>query len=251
MPPPGEFRALSAGEVASLRDSPQTADRLPRQEPGTRPSAPLPYELAADGKLTADGRRFMIRFEARNKRFGKKSAGAPFIANSRHGAGDVRIRNYAVVAGDRLDDVWNLDEFAQGTYDITVHGPNGYFRQFRGDGKPTFEVSIGEVCSTAGEHGAGAHIEVHFSNGDDRNHVVTLTDNSYGAPTLARQIRAGQQDKLVIDTTASEGWYDISVGVEGFPRFNQSYAGRIESGEWGSSDPAIGRGNAQRMKEKA
>jgi phospholipase C len=241
-PVPARFQQLATSEVEALRDSAAIVEVLPHQEAGTRPSAPLPYELDVNGKLSDDGRQFTIIFEARNKRFEKKSSGAPFIAYARHGGSDGQIRNYAVAAGDRLEDAWNLDKFEQGKYDIAVYGPNGFFRQFRGNAeKPKLEISLNEVSSPMDAHDKSAFIELRLSNLDHRNHVVTLTENAYGAPTMEREIPAGEQTKLIIDTGASERWYDLSVVVVGFPSFHHRYAGRIETGEWGSSDPAMGR----------
>jgi phospholipase C len=42
-----------------------------------------------------------------------------------------------------------------------------------------------------------------------------------------------------IDLAASERWYDLSVFVDGGQAFERRYAGRVETGEWGSSDPAL------------
>ncbi len=80
---------------------------LPRQEAGTRAACPIPYELAADG-LKDNKEAFSIRFEAGNKLFGSRAAGAPFLVYApgkvRQVNGDFepgRIWNFAVRAGER------------------------------------------------------------------------------------------------------------------------------------------------------
>ena len=46
---------------------------------------------------------------------------------------------------------------------------------------------------------------------------------------------------LDIDTRASLGWYDVTIRIDGHEPFHRQYAGRIETGHWGFSDPAMGR----------
>jgi phospholipase C len=43
-----------------------------------------------------------------------------------------------------------------------------------------------------------------------------------------------------VDAMAPSGWYDFSVTVNGHEGLERRYAGRIESGEDGISDPAMG-----------
>ena len=126
---------------------------MPRQEPGTRPSCALPYELAADGNLSQDRQRFALALEARNERFGNAAAGAPFTAYATFKPNDIRIRNYAVAAGDRLEDAWSLSDFAAHRYLVSVHGPNGFYRDFRGnDQDPTLTISCEDNATTATAH---------------------------------------------------------------------------------------------------
>src|SRR5262249_18013776 len=56
---PTGFRALTKDEIEQLRRDPRSSPLMPRQEPGQRRSAPLPYQLAADG--APDGGRFVLR----------------------------------------------------------------------------------------------------------------------------------------------------------------------------------------------
>ncbi len=49
----------------------------------------------------------------------------------------VKVRNYAVEPGDRIEDAWSLAEFKSGGYHLKVHGPNGFYREFAGD-EPAF-----------------------------------------------------------------------------------------------------------------
>jgi phospholipase C len=53
-----------------------------------RPACALPYELAADGTLAADGKSFVVKFAAKRDLFGERSAGAPFHV---YAPGKVRV----------------------------------------------------------------------------------------------------------------------------------------------------------------
>jgi phospholipase C len=84
-----------------------------RQEPGTRPSCALPYDMTADGRLSADKSRFEIVFYNDDKPFGVRTAGAPFnvYAPGRYVVADqpdkmepLRTWAYGVRPGDRLSD---------------------------------------------------------------------------------------------------------------------------------------------------
>jgi phospholipase C len=239
--PPGDMRPLTPAEIESLRNSPHTSKLMPQQEQGTRPSAPLPYELAVNGQRSDDRKQLTVQFEARKERFGEKSAGSPFIAYARRGNNDVQIRNYAVSAGDRLEDAWKLDEFPQGEYDVAIYGPNGFFRHFRGgaDG-PGLDIQVEDKSASTNGPAATAYVEVRLRNRDNSPHNVAVVDNSYCAPTIHRIVSAGQLLRVEIDTSASERWYDLSVHVDGFPDSDWRFAGRVETGAWGSSDPAMG-----------
>ena len=50
-----------------------------------------------------------------------------------------------------------------------------------------------------------------------------------------------QPFRVVLDFDGSHRWYDFSIEVAGAKGFGRRYAGRIENGEQGLSDPAIGR----------
>ena len=39
----------------------------------------------------------------------------------------------------------------------------------------------------------------------------------------------------------SHGWYDFSIKVAGYDDFEKRYAGRVETGKEGFSDPFMGR----------
>jgi phospholipase C len=234
-PIPDDFKKLSTEEIAQAREGPASSPWLPRQETGVRPSCALPYELAADGALSADGKSFVVHFAADNKVFGKRSAGAPFHAYAPAKTG--WARSYAVVAGDRISDAWALTDFEGGIYCLRVHGPNGFYREFHGNADdPLLEIAL----KSSGK------AELHLINHDPQRPMgVSIVDLAYGAsPRIVRLGPAGKSEagaNFVLETARSFGWHDIRVRVETFPNFEQRFAGRIETGWEGVSDPGMGR----------
>jgi phospholipase C len=124
---PNGYHALSDSELADLRRSPVGSPLLPKQESGVRPSCPLPYELFVSGSLNSVRKELVIRFQAKNDLFKDKAAGAPFTAYAFTLGGGYACRNYAVDAGDVVEDSWKLSDFSKGVYHVRVYGPNGYF----------------------------------------------------------------------------------------------------------------------------
>jgi phospholipase C len=232
--PPANFHPLTAEELEQIRRDPWLS-LLPRQEPGTRPSCPLPYELAVDGTLDAATARFKLTFAAKTDRFGSRSAGAPFIVYAVTKPGDVQVRNYAVAAGDRLIDSWDLADFADGRYDLRVYGPNGFFRHFKG-GADDAPVDVEVAPSREGQT-----VEVRVTNRNSHiSYALEVSDQGYGSATVRRSVPNNGATTIEIDARQSRGWYDFRVET-GFPRSERRYAGRVETGEWSVSDPAMGK----------
>jgi phospholipase C len=238
---PTTGKPLTEAELAQLDRDPSRSALLPRQEPGQRPSCALPYDLAVDGALSEDRRRFTIAFAARDEFFGKRTAGSPFIVYARLAPGDVRVRNYAVAAGDKIEDSWSLADFAEGRYDLAVYGPNGFFRHFRGRADSAAVGVRVDRRSPADDSIAGPtelliELTCHHAQ---REILVAIEDASYGGQAPQRRLGPKQVAVEAIDVSRSHSWYDLCVVAD--DEFQWRFAGRLESGAAGWSDPAIGR----------
>jgi phospholipase C len=247
---PANCKKLSSSEIERGRKDPLSLDRFPKQEQGNRPACPLPYELAVDGSITADGRAFAVQFAAGTQLFGERSAGAPFRVYSpapSRGQGKAQFEqgrtwDYAVSAGDTLSDKWLLSDFENGIYHLRVHGPNGFFREFRGSAEdPQLSVKL-EVRRRAPNGPVGCVLEL-ASQERERNLAVTIRDLSYGRREEAVRLKPGSESKaqLVLDLSSSQGWYDFEIRVEGLAQYTQRYAGRVETGMESTSDPLLAR----------
>ncbi|MBS1664401.1 MAG: phospholipase C, phosphocholine-specific [Bacteroidetes bacterium] len=211
---PTGFRKLTGDEIARARKDGHLWSMLPEQEKGTRPSCALPYELSAEGGLIDGGVRVVMR--AGKTLFGNRSAGAPFTVYA-YGK-EMNVRNYAVKAGDELSDVFSLED---GKYDLHLYGPNGFYRSWIGS-------KDGPALTTVLEYVSGKLRLVLGGKG-----TVVVRDNAYGAKVVTMQ--AGSS--LDMSKFTSSGWYDFSVMMDGVER---RYAGRVENGKDGISDPAMG-----------
>ncbi len=248
MDAPTGFRALGEEEILSIRTNPLGSSLLPRQEPGSRPSCALPYELRAEGGLDRGAQSFKITFEAGKQRFGDKSAGAPFqvYALTRSYPDDLasytdapppveecRRWCFAVAAGDRLEYAWPLASFEDGYYHLRTYGPNGFYREFAGDAEePYLEVACLDD---------GGELRLRLMNRGAVTVSLRITDHGYGTAPQYLELAPGEVKVQAFDLTASFRWYDLSITDSSSPRFMRRYAGRVETGEGGVSDPQIGR----------
>lgn len=231
---PSGFHALTKAEVDQANLKPSSSV-LPRQEKGTRPSRALPYELYVEGKVK-DDRSFGISFESRKDSFGELSAGSPFHVYS-YGS-SFSTRTYAVNAGDVLTDSFNSETFDNGRYHFKVHGPNGFFREFRGHvNESGIEVSCAYEKNSKKKF--TGNIELTIFNRSSRTVTVSITDRSYGQNPQTKKINGGEKITAKIDLAKSSRWYDLSVTIAGNTAFENRFAGRVETGAEGISDPAM------------
>jgi phospholipase C len=257
-PVPSDFRKLGPQDVEKLGDRDRPVGIGTVQEPGVRPSCALPYDLSVDGGLGDDRRSFAIRFRAGNELFGARSAGAPFRvyapARVRSGRVDTqgfesgRARDYAVAAGDQIEDLWALSDFESGAYLLHVHGPNGFFREFGGNsGDPLLKVGFRAARSGVS---ASGDAEILVTNLDPHGSLkLLIEDPTYGCPLRTIELGpsggADCRSIVAIPLARSFGWYDLRVRVPDFPGYGQRFAGRVETGREGFSDPHMGNVLAQ------
>ena len=248
--PPSNFKALSSEEIAAANQNPAATSWMPKQEEGTRPSAAIPYELYADAVLSADKKSVSVQLSAQNRVFGAKSAGSPFHvyaphkyrANENAPFEDLKAWSYAVSSGDSLTPSWPLSSFENDAYHLCVYGPNGFFREFKGQANsPQLGVKGVYETSKGSKNQFSGNLTLQFRNADSQKRLrVVVTDNAYkNAPkTVVVEAKNGQAS-LVLDLKKSHGWYDVSIRVEGAEGFEQRFAGHVETGKDSVSDPAM------------
>lgn len=245
--PPVDYRPLSNEQINDISGA-RFSPLLPGQETGTRPSCSLPYELLAEGKLTDDKKSIEIDFSVGSKIFGNKSAGSPFNVyapygyNEGLGVEEARSWAFAVKANDSISYKWPLNNFQDGQYHLRVYGPNGFYREFKGDkNDPQLDIRFGYEESVS-PSGLTGNVVVILENPEGKDYEIYITDNGYGYATQTIRLSgATLAKKEVLNLKSSYGWYDISVTVKGYDGFEKRYAGRVESGEHSRTDPVMGR----------
>lgn len=237
---PFGYRKLTNEEIRKINEGAYLA-WMPQQEKGTRVSCPLPYEFYAGGRLSDDRKAIELDLTAGNRAFGHESAGCPFIVYAWQ-KDDLTVRNYAVKAGDTLKDSWHVDQFVGQQYHISLYGPNGFTREFKGNaGDPAISIALEYERNKRNPAKLTGNIVVHILSGQD--YTIYINDNSYGKGKLQRLLgkKAGKEKlSLVLDCGNSFGWYDFTVTIKDHEHYQQRFTGHVETGGWSRTDPAMG-----------
>lgn len=244
---PNAYKALSKAEIEQVNKNPLTSPIMPKQEKGTRPACPIPYELAAEGSFNTAKNAFEIKFEAKNGIFRDKAAGAPFMvyAPGKYKNEDVKVWNYAVKAGDALVGSWKPEDFEGGKYHLRVYGPNGFFREYSGNKNSSF-LNFRFRLDVDGNQKPTGNVLIDVTNRNPVKDVnVTLIDNAYGSEsqTLTINKMQGEVEKgrgFTVFSSKSANWYDFSFIMDDQPGFLVRYAGHVETGNLSTSDPLMG-----------
>lgn len=260
---PTGYKALDAEEIKEIIRHPEKSKWMPRQEPGTRPSLPLPYELYADGLLDKANKQVAIDMKAGKQVFGSKAAGAPFMvyahggylseAAEKAGTSDyepVRVWHFALSAGGQLRHQWALNNFESDLYDLRLYGPNGFYRGLKGSIKdPAVKIQLQYEPKKMMSRSLTGHLILKLENTDKvYSQALEIIDNAYGKSTLQKRLNAGVSQDLVIQLKDSQGWYDFTVKVTGNANYERRYAGRVETGKLSISDPQMAGRSAHEKK---
>jgi phospholipase C len=202
---------------------PPSNPTLPGQEQGVRPARALPYTLHADGLAGAIS--FSIRFQ--------NSGAAAGVFHVRSADAAQQPRSYTVEPGKQLADSW---DFTSG-YDLSVHGPNGFFRRFKG-GAGGLQAGLA-IQALYGPRHDGDEIVVELHNRGSAPVDVIVSDR-YSSRSTTLTFAPGGAKALPFSLARTGGWYDLAVTVQRDPQFEHRYAGHLENGEASISDPGMG-----------
>jgi phospholipase C len=236
---PSAFKKLSANELAELTANPSA---FSLQEKGIRTACALPYELYSDGGLTDDLKNFELTMSAGKTVFGKSAAGSPFTVYSPAKFEEAICKNwsFAVKAGDRLTYQWPLDKFENSQYHLRVNGPNGFFREFKGD-KSTSLPKTALSYHKASNGKLSGNVLVNLTNNSTVPLSVIIADNAYGIKEIRKEIPAKSRVQVALNLEKSFNWYDFSIKLKGNSIFEQRFAGHVETGLATKTDPFMGR----------
>ncbi len=178
-----------------------------------RRARPVPYDL--DLKVGAKSGALTLKFVNRG------SGGAVFQLRNRGAAMTVQM----FTVGARHD--LSTAIVSLHGYDLEVHGPNGWYRQLAGSGSAAPEVSV---------HRRGRGVEFVIDNaGPDAD--VTVLD-AYTGRSHVVHVRHGASLPIA---GYYDGWYDLTFTTNLDKRYLRQFAGHVENGCAGITDPALGR----------
>ncbi|MFB6505278.1 phosphocholine-specific phospholipase C [Streptomyces sp. NPDC002466] len=198
---------------------PPAVQRMPVQEPGTRPARPLPYQPDAQAKLV-DG---AVRVDLGNT--GRSSAHFALYPY----AGEFPVPQHRDVRGA---DRWTVP-LAGDAYRFTVTGPNGFRREFAGPAKGGASAGA-EVASRIDAHERDLHLTLRNTGSTVLTFVVRplgyVDEADLRGWSRTVKVKPGRSRTVVHSAADAHGWYDLAVTVEGDESFRRRLMGHIENG---------------------
>ena len=226
---------VTAPQLPNARDAATrvaAAEKLPKpvapdrpeglvHESGARPSRALPYILSVTPRQTA-GHALQLAFG------NDGAAGCVFHVYDRLHL-DRIPRRYTVEAGKQMADAWAAEP--DGRYDLWVLGPNGFLRSFQGGLAAAAWLDV-----ELHYHPVAREIELQLTQHGEMG-PVSLVSNVYRPSTVKKL--PGNMGKMIRQRWSvhdSGNWYDLTLRAQAF---EWRFAGRMETGLPGVSDPAV------------
>jgi phospholipase C len=193
------------------------AQKMPDQEPGTRPHRPSNHQPFAD--VTVD--RTTGTVTANLTSTGKVGTGFAIYPDAYLPAVSTPATVTSSAPGSYT---WDTLATA-GKYAFSVYGPDGFLTSFAGSVAPaSLDSGAVPVVSAAPRAAGGKTVELSLGNEGQQPVVYTLKPNDYeGRPQTVTVRRAGS--KNISWPTDAHGYYDVVITADG--GFRRRYAGRI------------------------
>ena len=231
-PIPNNFKRLSDQDISTIKNG-KGKHLLPQQEKGIKPSNAIPYELYIQEQPSLD--ILTLQFEAANTFFGHKASGAAFNVYAYGYKNEKANWAFATSAGQSISYDWRLDEFEKGEYHLALHGPNGYYRVYKGDINHR-TIVIEQRYSLVNEE-----VVLYIKN--QTKHTITLQLTNYyeNAQTSTFKVGPEKSHTLKVSTKKTHRWYDIEIrSLQPSILYSRRYAGRLENGKDSITDPLMG-----------
>jgi phospholipase C len=207
---------------------PPTNQELPAQEPGIRPARAVPYELHAAGEVNPLEGTVRIHFGNTGK------AAAVFHVRSGDGQGGPWTYTVGPEAGGW--ETWNIRTNGKNAYDLSVYGPNGFLRSFKGSISGTNDANLSVVSIYDIER---LSIRLEITNRGSSLSRVRIS-SGYTDDAISHALHPGARMIRNWPLWESGGWYDFTIEEESDSSFERHLAGHVETGFDSISDPAIG-----------
>jgi phospholipase C len=200
---------------------------LPVQESGTRPARALPYQPNANLSSYAFGSGGSAQVWIAMENTGAQAHGSAHFAIYANAFRSGGPWQYTVPAAGTVSDFFNVGTgYGDGSYDLTVTGPNRFLRRFQGNATtPSAKLSV-----TASYQGGGLRFGLANTGGSIA--VFTVTPNNYQTGKAVQYVvKPGRSSSHSVDVHGqAHGWYDVTLTCDLDPSWSQRYTGHVENG---------------------
>jgi phospholipase C len=219
------------------KPAPPAEQSMPVQEQGGRPARALPYNLQVDALVDRVGNAVALTFRNAGTaaavfhvRAGLDSASGPW--------------SYTVGPAGELNDRFVFDGNSGSGYDLSVYGPNGFFRALKGSftANPAAELEVHTEYDTirSREGVLAGGIDLSLRNAGGAACEVSIL-NGYTLQTETVTVPAGGSVLRHWPLETTSGWYDALLQVGADIHFQRHIAGHVETGLDSVTDPAMGK----------
>jgi phospholipase C len=212
---------------------------MPTQEPGTRPACGLAYSVNAYGEVDSAAGAFTLRFV----NSGTRTA----VFQVRSGNIGIGPWTYTVQPQAELADSFKFESHGEVAYDLSVYGPNGFFRAYKGrsgsQSDANFQSSIVYSVARGG-------ITLQAQNMGVESAELQVK-NLYDSEIVTRVVEQAAVVNQFWSLRNFFGWYDVVLSVQSDPNFRQRFAGHLETGQPSRTDPLIESVKTQVLDELA
>lgn len=238
---PQGFKNLTTQEIEKIQLDPTQSTLFPKQEKGIRNACPLPYDLLANGSFDPLNKVFNITLAVSNPLNYLNAVGAPFTVYS-HGKTPENWKtwDYTVAPEKTLSDQLMLENLNQQNHHISIHGPNGFYRNYKGSNKnPTLISELVYEKSKNGKLNTGKLI-LKLTNYGDHSLEVLIQEDVYRHQEQKLKIAAGKAVSKLLDFNKSFHWYDFKLTCKEFEDYKIHFAGHVETIHVSKTDPYMG-----------
>jgi phospholipase C len=190
--------------------------KMPTQEPGTRPHRPTNYQLHADVTVN----RTTSQVTAALTNTGKVGASFAVYPDALLTAAPTPV---TVLRHSPGSYVWDATLTA-GKYAFSVYGPDGFLTSFAGTVVPAGRSSGPVPAVTAVLR--SKTVELTLANEGQQQITYTLTPNDFEGHQQTVTVRHGASKKVSWPAN-QDGYYDVVITASTSDGFRRRYAGRI------------------------
>src|SRR5262249_12248418 len=147
-------------------------------------------------------------------------------------------RTYTVEPKKSLSDIWNFGLIGIANCDLSVYGPNGFLRMFKGNALALSRAQL-DVQAKYGDGKSTGDITLIVANNSSRTAKVSILDK-YSGTSVDYVIKPNTAASDPRSLHATYNWYDLVITVDTEPSLEYQLAGHVEDGKDSVSDPWIG-----------